>query len=172
MSNEQDQTGQPKYVSEFNKQTGKMLRTDTVTGQTWEWEPPTPVAKKSYAPKHGVTVEKLIALGHRVQISHMRVAVYHKQLPKLLKSKDFFTFGIGHVIVPSYFKTSPYYYIHANGGYTYVTVTSQDKSLVIHLTAECSQHDQFCYKAGVKTALERLSPNNLAFLAGGTPTGL
>ena len=170
MSNEQDQTGQPKYVTEFNNDTGKMLRTETSTGKTWEWVPTPIPPKKDYTANNGVTVKSLTGAGHRVQTIHMRQALYRRQYPAYKQSASGQIRGkLTPIIVPSYFKNSQSYILLATGGYTYVTITSKDKKHVFNLTGECSNADQYCYKAGVKAALEKLSPSELADLLHGAP---
>ena len=159
------------YVTEpVNETTMRKLRVST--GEEWLYEirtNPRKSQKPNYVASNGVTLEKLQTAGFRVAISHTRWADYYargfKPGPHGFKDSS-----RALVLVPSSFKKNSNYRLMACGGYTNIQIYSSNVSKTpvllsdICLTSECSTEEPFCYKMGVKQALQKLTKEEIAEL--------
>lgn len=139
-----------KYTYEYNPSNNIVTKTDTTTGNTWEYLSRSAPIKPVFAAKNGATVDAIHNAGHSVRVKHLRWAIY-RGFPNRM------------MVVPSTFRKDPNYVFLPKGGYTHVVVKHEDGQYLC-VSSECSLDDPFCYAAGVATALDRLSSAELRWL--------
>lgn len=158
-----------RYVTVYDDARGLMVKTDTHGFGQWVWKPSKKKVKKDYTPKNGWSVQKLVEAGCVVSVFHFRWATYGKHSTM----KDEFKFAPYTskamfapqrlIVVPSSFRKDPDYTLSSHGGYTHVRIRRGD--LEVCVSSECALEDVFCYKFGVKAALERLGYPELSVLS-------
>ena len=134
------------------------VRTDKETGKQWIWPAKEPLSKRSYIPVHGLGLAKLTALGHKVRVFHQRWGVYLRQGRKRIEGIAGPVYEPRHnLVIPVGFRMCDDYEFSSYGGYTHIQIKHKETGKLYHLSSECAKEDNFCYKEGVKTALDHLT---------------
>jgi len=156
MSKKEKKTVQYSFV--YDMDTGLVTKQNLETGASWTY-PSRPKAQTvSHVARNGVSVAKLQAAGHNVRVKHLRWAIYWGQNSLLINRKKDSSYRT--IVVPSTFRKDPNYMLLPKGGYTHVVIKTPEGEYVC-VSSECAVEDPFCYNAGVATALERLSKEDI-----------
>jgi hypothetical protein len=128
--------------------------------KSWMWhnKPVSTPKRRNRVPKHGLTIERLVELGHKVRVKHLRYAVYRRLGYEGLPLKD-----IRYIVIPTSFRKDRDYMLMPFGGFTHISIKTPAGEYFC-LSSECSPSDNFCYKDGVCEALNRLQPHEIAVL--------
>jgi hypothetical protein len=116
-----------------------------------------------YTPSHGVTLDQIIKQGHKVRVSHLRYANYARTKPEFDGGRKKRQEEKRFLVVPASFRHSGDFSLSPFGGYTHVHIKTKGGKHIC-VSSECSIEDNFCYRCGVKEALERLNAKELAQL--------
>jgi len=145
-----------KYTYSYNPSNNVVTKTDSSTGNTWEYLSRSKSVKPAFKAKNGITVGMLQAAGHSVRVKHLRWALY---TPHALTAKT----GMTAIVVPSTFRKDPSYIFTPSGGFTHIVIKKEDGEYIC-VSSICSQDDPFCYAAGVAAALDRLTAKEIVSL--------
>ena len=158
---------QSKYITTHYPESSTYVRVDKETGASWTWkERPFKCLRTKRVAFNGVTVDKLTARGNKVRVRHFRHAIYHGGPSKIIGN----SFLLMRMVVPSTFRHDVMYQILPKGGYTHITVQTEDGEYYCY-SSVCHIDDPFCYSTGIATALERISPAELKkFYGAGLPS--
>ena len=149
-------------LDSVNKQ---FVRTEVGTGRQWIWPAKDPqTTRRNYVPSHGVSMKRLLELGHKVRVMHQRWGVYLRQGLQYGHGFAMHEDGRHSVVLPAGFKKSMDYDLDPFGGYTHIQIKHKTTGKVYFVSAECSAQDNYCYKEGVRQALEHLTKDELTEL--------
>jgi hypothetical protein len=93
---------------------------------------------------NGLSIHKLRKIGHNVHVSHLRFAEWDKTPDGPI------------MVIPPYMVKDKQYRVKEQGGFTHITIKKAWSNETVNTSSRCSIDDNFCYKLGVKFALERI----------------
>lgn len=99
--------------------------------------------------KSKYTVESLRKAGYKAKISHFRKFFVSKRSRKGNQEEYI------EVTLPAYMKNNSKFKIKSRGGYTVATLFKGD-DILSETISFCSDNDNFCYKAGAQTAIDKM----------------